>query len=373
MSAFLPRSLRGRIFLLIALAFLPAVLILAYSYAQVRSLTAERQEQEVLRMAEVVAADYQRLVDETGSLLRGLARVDEIREGRNPACDRLLTSVLEANPRYTSLAVIDPDGYRLCGALEAEAPLFLGDRSYVIRATGTSSFAVGNYQVGRITGRSTVGFAYPLTDTEGARRGILAAALDLEQLSEYAPAAQLGAETTLTLTDREGTVLLRLPDDVSWIGEAVPEDFPLGLDEAEQATLVRGTDLDGAARTFAVRALEGEGESPEGYLALGVDPEAVGEVEAIFGLTFLLLALGAGAVVVLAWLLGHYSVIRPVAAIVSAEDALKKGDLEARVRLEGGPEELRRIARAFDEMAERVQERERPEAGETARGRGSDG
>lgn len=360
MRSLLPRSLRGRIYLLVGLAFLPAVAILVYSYGQVRSLAAQIQEQEVQKMADVVAADYQRLVDETGSLLRGLARIEEIREGRNPACHRLLTSVLEANPRYTSLAVVDHDGYRLCGALDVEAPLYLGDRGYVIRAAGTGGFAMGSYQVGRITGRSTVGFAFPLYDEEGARRGVIVAALDLDQLSEYAPAAQLTGNTTLTLADRNGNVLLRIPGHDAWVGEAVPAAFPLGTDGVGGSALVQGIDLDGASRTFAVRALQGEGESPEGFIALGVDPAVIGEVEAIYGLNFLLLSLGLGVILILAWALGHYSILKPVEAIVAAEDALKEGDLQARIHMDRAPDELRRISRAFDEMAGRVQERESP-------------
>lgn len=357
MDALLPSTLRGRVLFLIVLAFLPAVSILAYSYGELRELAERSEQQDALRMAEVVAADYQRLVDETRILLESLAGLDEIRNVDRDRCHRTLTQVLEANPRYTSLAVIDADGYRLCGALQVENPLYLGDRSYVMRATGTKRFAVGDYQIGRITGTPTVGLALPFLDEDGNVTGTLATSLDLEQLREHASSRQLPPGATLTLVDRSGMVLVREPGPREAVGTEIPEAFPTGAADTVVDSLMTGTDLDGSARTFAVRPLQGEGESPEGILALGIDPDQAGAVRQIF--VRQLFALGAGAllVLVLAWVLGHRWIVRPVDAIVAAEDELRKGNLGSRVTLGGGPRELTRIARAFNEMASEIQTR----------------
>jgi HAMP domain-containing protein len=362
MASLPPHSLRGRLLLLVVLAFIPAVGLFIYANLQLRRVMVEAGEEELLRSAEVISADYRRLIDETRALLFALSGIEEVRDYRNPDCDRLLARVLEGTPRQTALAVIALDGYRVCGAQSLDAPLYLGDRSYVMRAMGTKRFAVGDYQVGRITGKPTVGLAYPVLDEQGDIVCVLATTLDLNRLAEHASGAELPEGSTFTLLDRAGRVLVRFPE-AERVGEVPGPDFPPVRPLSVEPTVVEGVDLDGADRNFAITPLLGEGSEPEGYLAVGLsEGSAAANVNRMFRTDLGLLGFSAILLFLIAWGYGHSSILRQTSAIIEAERRFAGGDLSARTGLEYGDDELGGIARAFDEMASRIQARQEHES-----------
>ncbi len=54
-----------------------------------------------------------------------------------------------------------------CGSLTPENALYLGDRAYFVRATSRNLFSVGEFTLGRITGKPVVGMALPLWRRRG--------------------------------------------------------------------------------------------------------------------------------------------------------------------------------------------------------------
>jgi len=99
-----------------------------------------------------------------------LAEFPEIRDGAPGQCNRRLASVLNHTPQYTTLTLIGMDGYLACGSLTVDGGLYLGDRTYFTRANATSRFSVGDFAVGRITGKPTLGVAYPILEEAGELR-----------------------------------------------------------------------------------------------------------------------------------------------------------------------------------------------------------
>ena len=106
-------------------------------------------------------------------------------------------------------------------------PVYVGDRIYFRRALETRDFAIGEYQVGRITGKASVNFGYPVLDDAGHVRAVVVAALDLAWLSELANQAGLPTGSMLTVIDRNGTILSRYPDEGKWVGKLMPEPLVL--------------------------------------------------------------------------------------------------------------------------------------------------
>ena len=60
--------------------------------------------------------------------------------------------------------------------------VYLGDRVYFRRALETREFAIGEYQVGRLTEKASVNFGYPVLDDAGDVHAVVFAALDLAWL-----------------------------------------------------------------------------------------------------------------------------------------------------------------------------------------------
>src|SRR5690606_26393056 len=79
-------------------------------------------------------------------------------------------------------------------------------------ALSQDDFAVGDYQVGRITGIPSINFGYPVKDAAGATVAVVFAALDLKWFKTLAGQISLPAHSSVTLLDRHGQVLSHFPE-----------------------------------------------------------------------------------------------------------------------------------------------------------------
>lgn len=306
------RSLQLRLFLLLVVAFLPVVGILWYVNGELRRLETRAHEQELRRIAQVTVAEYNQLLADSRTLLGVLAELPEVRAAETPECNQRLTAALRHAPRYTTISVIDPEGYLVCGALPAEGDLYLGDRAYYILTSNYHRFSVGEYALGRITGKPGVGVAYPLGE-EREGQSVLAATIDLTLLADSARRADMPEGTSLTVLDRNGAVLVREPisgAEGDTLGATVPESFP-AMPEEMSAHVVQGTDLQGNEAVLAVAALAAGSSDPEGYLTVSRSLSDVQvAVSDVVTDEILLLAAAGVLLLIVAWVIGHYHIVK---------------------------------------------------------------
>ncbi len=310
-----PRNLQARLFLLVILAFLPALGLYWYSNRELGRLQLQGHVRDLVQVTQLAGVEYERLLEDSEALLGSLAEIPEIREAEVPACNELLARVQDHTPRYTTISVIGLDGYLMCGSLPVEGGLYLGDRAYFARAVEDNRFAIGVYQLGRITGKPTLGVALPVTGSQGEVERIIGASIDLTHLGNVADQATLPEDATFTVLDRNGRVLVRRPrgrDPV--VGDSVgamrPEGFP-ALPEEWGAVVREGVDLDSFEKVFAVAALRGESARPEGYLTVARhESELLTQVDRIAQRELRYLAISGLIILVVAWLWGHYGMVR---------------------------------------------------------------
>jgi diguanylate cyclase len=352
-------SLRVRLMLLVLLAVVPALAFMLYSAQQQRRLGVEEMQQEALRMARMAADQHNRIIEATSQLLVALAEVPEVRRGEPAACSRFLAGLVRGYPSYANLGVADAAGRVVCSGLRLPPGVDVSDRLYFRRALELRQFAIGEYQIGRITKRPTVNFGYPLLDEKDGLRGVLFAAVDLEWLNEFAQKAELPRGGALTVLDEHGVILVRYPEGAQWIGRQISEAHDLKhilVGRAEGTAEAVG--LDGVPRLYGFTRLPtspGLGVLVSIGLPTGLVFEQVNRV-------FLHSLIGLGAVAVLAliaaWIGGDLLVRRQVAAIVQATERLGAGELTARTGLPVRGGELNQLAAAFDAMAATLQKRE---------------
>ena len=310
----LKAHLQTRLFVLVLLAFLPALALFFWSSIQLDALRSQIMDEQLARSAQVATVEYARILAESESLLGALSQVPEIRAASNPACDAILANALRVTPQYTTMSRIGPDGYLSCGSLTPEQGLYLGDRAYFTLATTLEQFSVGDYALGRITGRPGVGVALPV-EVDGSTRGVLAASIDLSQLADNALSVELVEGTSFTVLDRNGQVMVRqpiAPDPAiaDTVGVMRPEGFPT-MPEDRGVLLSDGVDLDGLPRRFAVSTLRGVDGSPRGYLVIGADRDALSrEMAEMARQEQWILLIGAIGIAALAWIWGHYFLVR---------------------------------------------------------------
>jgi GAF domain-containing protein/HAMP domain-containing protein len=258
-------------------------------------------------------------------------------------------------PTYLNLGVIDRQGLVVCSALPTVGSVYVRDRLYFRQVIATHQFAVGEYQIGRITQKAALNFGYPLLDSAGDVHAVLFAAFDLGALSR-GTSAVLPPGAVMTLVDRAGVVLSRYPDPERWAGRRLPETPVLSVIQSHGQGVIDTQGPDGIHRLYSLaflRDLPGAGTL---YVSLGIPTISAAAqryellTRNVAGLTLLGL--------VAAWLAFGVLFVKPVEALVSAARRVGQGELSARSGVAHRKGELGQLAQAFDGMAEDLQRRE---------------
>ncbi|HXH04615.1 MAG TPA: adenylate/guanylate cyclase domain-containing protein [Candidatus Competibacteraceae bacterium] len=354
-------SLRARLLALMLLAVLPAFGLIIYSSLQERQSAARAVQVEAQRLIRLMASQHERFIEGARQLLTALAQLPAVRQRDGAGCSALFADFLRRYPFYANLGAVDLDGDTFCSGLRLTRPVNLADRAYVKGALQTRDFAIGEYQIGRITGKASVNFGYPFVDDAGTVQGAVFAALDLVWLKQLAAEAQLPSGATLTLFDRNGTVLVHHPSALGLTGTSAA-DTPLvkSILNRREADTVQAPNLDGVMSLFAFAPIGGSRlDGYTVYLAVGI-PTAVAfaDVNRAFIRNLLVFAVVALLALAAAWWFGNRLILGPARILLTATERLQSGDLGARTGLSPGHGELGQLAQAFDHMAERLQDRE---------------
>lgn len=350
-------TLRARLLLLVLLAVVPALALSLYSFAEQRRQAAAEAYADALQLVRQASFDQDQLILNARQLLVAMAQHPAVRNHDASTCSTLASSLV--GPVFINVGAATPDGNIFCSALPLTDRVNIADRAYFQRATSQRDFAIGEYQIGRITGKPSINAGYPVIDARGRIHAVVFVAMDLSWLNQIAAAAKLPAGSTLTVLDTNGTVLARHPDPDYWVGRLVPE-APLlkaiAASTGEGVAQVPG--LDGAIRLYGFATLPSSVNPGKVHVAVGIPTQsAFAAADREFAQDLTGLGLVIAMVLVVGLVGSNLLVLQPVNAVVAAARRLSAGDLTARTRLRGGPRELNQLGRAFDEMAQALEER----------------
>ncbi len=353
-------SVRGRLLALVLLAVVPALALTLYTHLEERRLNAIQVQENALRLARLVSADQERLIEGARQLLASLARLPQVRMREATACSRLFAEFLEQYSLYANLGVASSHGDIFCSGLPISGSVGAAHRTWFQRTIKSGAFSVGDYQIGTITRKATVNFGYPVFGDRGGLVAVVFVALDLAWLDQLAAQARLPTGSVLTVIDRSGTVLVRYPGDGMSVGQPMPDEHIFRAILAQQGEgTTRATGADGVPRLFSFAPLGRAAEGGDAYVSIGI-PITIAFAEADRRLARNLTALGLTALLALAaaWVASDLLVVRSVGSLVRATQRLSAGDWSARTGLPHGHGELGHLARAFDEMAESLEQAE---------------
>jgi hypothetical protein len=272
-------------------------------------------ETDALRLAQVISTEEEQLIIGTRQLLVTLAQLPQARAAHAATCSAFLAELLQDYHRYANLGVIEPDGDVLCSALPVVGSVNAADRAYFQRAVQTRGFAIGDYQIGRITGEPSINFGYPILDEAGQVQGVVFAALDLDWLNQHELeiGAQLPPGSTLTKIDRDGTILVHEPDPGDWLGKSV-QGTPLGQRVLAQGQgVVETIGLDGKPGIYAFVSLDSALYDRDMSVIVGIPRDvAFAEVNRILIRNLAWLGVVTMLALVAGWLFGDAFILRQV-------------------------------------------------------------
>ena len=351
---FWPLSLRAWLLVLVALIFLPILGIIAYTGIEQRRQAAAVAHADAMRVVQLAATTHRELFAETRRLVQILAQLPQVREGSATACSGLLARLFrqDSAPRYSSFFALRPNGDVFCSSAPLKRRINAADQAYHRRVLATRAFAIGDYQIGRITGRAIVVLAQPVLDTAGEVRAIVGAGIDLAWLNRLAAEAQLPTGSTLTLVDQTGTVLVREPDGGKWVGRSIVDTPLLTAMRTQDQGAMETAGLDGVKRLYAYTAVYDPQRKGHVYLSVGIPTKiAYAQAATVTFRNHALLTLLTLLALVTVWFGAERFVLRRLDAVMGAAERLAGGDLRARSNIQESDDEIGRLSAAFDAMA----------------------
>ena len=355
-------GLRLRLLLLVMLAAAPAVALALYTGWNGRQLQADNWRQEAFRIVQLTTREEDELIGGTRQLLRAIAEPADLssRQWRSNS-RKLLSRLLQDDARYANLGVIKTNGDLLVSALPFTEPLNLADRPYFQRALYTHALSIGDYQIGRVTGKPTINFGYPVLDASGQVQAIVYAALDLEWLnrSQYALKLHLPEGTTWTKIDLTGKILVRQPAPEQWIGQPLPEQALVKKFLALKNGELEAVSAQGAASVYVFSSTRSPLVAGDVITILSIPKKVLyAEADRMAARSLMLVGLVAALVIMLGWIGSDVLVLRQIRALVRSTAQLARGDFSARTGIVPNGDELGQLTRTFDQMAQTLQQRE---------------
>jgi signal transduction histidine kinase len=347
-------SILSRLFVLVAVALLPAIAIQAYNEFDLRRARHVEVQNQALNLAKLAAAEQQQIVQGIRQVLIAMSELPSIKTKDSQACDAYLAAMQQRFPAFVTFLVTDLNGASFCDTNIDHRPISIAARAYYADVLKTGEFSVGQFSKGLSTGQNVIQFALPFYDGDRRMSGIIVAGLSLGWLADYIARKGAPEGTALAITDRDGTCLARYPDNGRFVGTKMPGDKYRKTDDRGAVDIV---DVDGVERIEGYSALRAD--SGGLVVSFGLNKaQAFTEIQDRTQRDILLIALSAALVLVLTSLGARRFIRRPLDQLVGAANQWRRGEFAQRVHVRD-KSEIARVADAFNSMADALEHRER--------------
>jgi PAS domain S-box-containing protein len=346
---------------LAALALLPLAGLVFYNAETQRRMAVSQAEDDTLRLARLCADNEERRVDTAGRLLALMADLTPVKALDARACRPLFARVLGREPGYVNLGLLDVQGKLLVTAKPVPAGLQPGQSSFFKQALARDQFAVSDFALPPGGGPAEMLCGEPVLGKNGEIAGVIFVELDLAWVLDLHSRLGLPDTVTMGVLDRNGTILMRVPDAAHWVGRSALE-APAGREIVKGGRGSGTADeegLDHVKRLFAFTRLDpvhGLGD----FVSAGI-PDAIALSEARHSENRQLLMLAVFGLLALAaaGLAADLLVLRGLRRLLNATQKVAAGDLKTRAGRFHGGGEFRELAASFDTMASSLEEQSR--------------
>ena len=341
-------NLRAKLIGLTLVALAPGIAVEVLNQIELRQSREAEVAANALRSARSAAGEIDRIVDSMRVAITTLAETNAVRTLNAEGCERLVAAVKRSAPHLSTLGAATVDGRVFCSTLPARN-VDIADRNYFRLALEKKAPVIGDYTVGRSNPVPVLPVAAPFHDAGGAVAGVVVATLSLDWLAKNFESRGFAKETdTLAITDRQGTILVRLPDQERWVGRKLGKAY----DSLVHASAPGTTDIVGIDDVPRILGYIPVDQPPVGlYVGFGVTREtAFAAIRMATQRAALLLVLGALLAALLAFLFGRNFILRPIERLADAARHWSRGEFGVRANLPGN-DEFAALGGTADRMA----------------------
>jgi signal transduction histidine kinase len=349
-------KLSHRLFILVLLTLALPIALQVVKEIELRQGREEALRNEALQRVQVANAELAQIVNSTRQFLGTLSQLHSVDVHDADLCGPFFERLQRLYPSYTLIAAADAEGRVYCSSRKQYQGMSVSSRPYFREVMRTGDFVVGDYNIGRVDGETVLPFAYPVREPGGGLRAVVITSVRLDWLASYLSKRGVPAAGTLTVADRNGTILMQSPGGSSARGQRLEEPY-LSLLHADETGVVQRTAggetwIIGYAplgvmprKLFAAVAFE------QAVYFAPVDRDTLRDVLAILLTT--LLALFA------AWSIAARFVGRPIRRLVEVGRRWQEGDYAARAGFADRGSEIGELGAVFDELASKLETREK--------------
>jgi PAS domain S-box-containing protein len=337
---------------------IPALGIILYSGFEHRQDAIKDEKEDALAALQGIASQHELTVEGARQLLMTLSMLPEVQKQKVAACNKLLSELLKLNPVYANLFIATPEGQVISSALPF-TPHSTRHRKYFQDALKAKGLSVGEFVIGVSVKESVLHFAFPMLDPEGKLRGIVVAAVNLDLYGKTFLKAKLPKDSVISILDHRGIRLFRYPDSEGYIGKADNPDRTSKMrDGPEEGVFLSGRG--GEKRLIAYKRFHlHDGALPYLYIYIDIsEKQVLTKTKRLLLINLALLGIAFFVAALSAMLIGNSMIVRKLGKLIEATRELGVGDLKTRTGLVHGKDELGQLAQTFDEMAEKLEQKE---------------
>lgn len=205
--------------LLSALVIVAIMATLAYrAYSRQAELQARALAEAQFQNDELAQIDR-----EARALLGAAASAAAAGLGQPGGCGPAFQAIARTNTLFAGLTAFDVEGQPLC---TGPATWLKHVDPYLLKlGLDTGGFVVGEHAVAEVISKKVLPFAQPFFDRNQRVRGVVVTMVELDRLARRMARNWRLEDSTITVADRAGNILVHLPNSASWAGRRLPDEL----------------------------------------------------------------------------------------------------------------------------------------------------
>ncbi len=255
-------GLRTALNLLVLIAVIPVFAVVIQSSLAEQRGRVERADANMRSLADLGAANQAQLIEGARQMLTAISHAPPVYGNDAAGCGSYFRDLHQFYPSYANFGLLDLDGDLVCSAVARGASVpseavNSRDRLFFRQALALDGFAIGEYNVGRVSGKPTIALSMPVRRPDGSLRGVIFAALDLGLADTQLESMAIPPDSSLLVTDGSGIVLASAGSVTGTVGGKLQEGFAL-------MAATRARDVGGREWIHAVRPVGSGPGGPQG-------------------------------------------------------------------------------------------------------------
>lgn len=341
--------MKKRLFAVAAAALMPTLGLLIYNEVASRYRRYEELNIQAAASARLASSEIERILEGARSLLIAVSAIPTVNDPSEKRCSDTLNSVASRVDQTGAILLIDTQGKLVCDSQGHPAGTDFSDRSYVQQALKADDLVVGEYTISKLTGAAVLPIALPIR-RDNKVVAVLGTGIRLAWLQQRVNDRGVQKGGAVTIADRNGTILARVPFPERFVGTRIPERFQALL-TAKSSGTIEVMSQDGTERILGYEPIT---PARPLYVSAGLSTkEAFAEINRATWVGALTLVLSTLIAIFAAHWVGKYFIVLPIDRIMGALERRRMGDLAARTGM-SGTFELDALGRSLDKLLDQI-------------------